>query len=298
VIGAPLNREALFICIAVPLLLTVALVVPPSRIGRYVAAAALLTAAAVDATASFRLSSIIIYDASVGARRKWDALNKAYNPDLQLHGLWRTTGAGTNNDNLITKQPELYNYSAMGNELHKAVRSCPRAEAMVIHGQRVWFAPTAPFAPPTQQTLETLRTQLNAGHAPSFVLHSRAAMLGRGTDPPLSPTSLPVAQAADVRLLRYDANQLLFDWLAPTDGWLFIGDRWTRGWTARVNDAPVEVDGANLVFRAIRVPAGSIRVDMTYRPHVRPLVAPSWVLLLLALVSAIWLPKTWRRWAA
>jgi hypothetical protein len=76
--------------------------------------------------------------------------------------------------------------------------------------------------------------------------------------------------------------------VAPREGWLFVGDRWARSWQAQVNGAPVELDGANLVFRALRVPAGPLHVEMRYRPRFLFLVWPSWLALLLALGVTLW----------
>jgi hypothetical protein len=292
VLLANVEPMAAFQCCAVPLLIVAAMALPPSRRGRGAAFALLGLAILVDGYCTFQISIPTIGDVAPWQLQKWAALDRAHVASLRLNGFNRAPGSGRDNYNLLTKQPELHDYSALFNWLHRESTTIPDAEAMVVGAHRVWFAATAPHTAASEKTLQELRTVLGRRHAPGFVLHTRAAMMAdadiveSGFDP--IDESLPVAERAEVQLRIYSATRLSFDWQAPSDGWLFVGDRWGRSWQARINGIPTELEGANLVFRAIHVPAGPVRVDMTYRPRFLWLLALSWPLFFVGIFSGLW----------
>jgi len=57
-----------------------------------------------------------------------------------------------------------------------------------------------------------------------------------------------------------------FDVETPADATLFVSEKWYPGWEAEIDGAPVTIERANVAFRSVRVPAGSHRVTMRYRP--------------------------------
>jgi hypothetical protein len=52
---------------------------------------------------------------------------------------------------------------------------------------------------------------------------------------------------------------------APAGGFLRVGARWDRGWSATVNGRPAEVFRADGVFRGVVVPPGRHTVTFSYR---------------------------------
>lgn len=71
----------------------------------------------------------------------------------------------------------------------------------------------------------------------------------------------------DVRLVQERADRLLLDVDLPAAGWLVVNDLWARGWRGVVDGRPAAVERANLLFRALSVPAGRHAVQLAYRPR-------------------------------
>jgi hypothetical protein len=74
------------------------------------------------------------------------------------------------------------------------------------------------------------------------------------------PADVPVA------VVRDDAAHLVLRVDSPRPGFLVLADQDYPGWRATVNGDPAPIVRANLVFRAVEVPAGSSIVDMRYLP--------------------------------
>ncbi len=68
-----------------------------------------------------------------------------------------------------------------------------------------------------------------------------------------------VVQGKDPSVLVVRAN-------AERDAWLLVTDSWWPGWKATVDGKPVEIEKADVLFRAVRVPAGPHEVRFAYEP--------------------------------
>jgi hypothetical protein len=91
------------------------------------------------------------------------------------------------------------------------------------------------------------------------------------------------AQPVAPRLLEQSLHGLVFEIDAPADGLFVVLEGYGSGWRATVDAQPAVVHRANLVFRAVEVPAGTHRVTLSYEPAgVRPLFW-LWALGMLAL---------------
>jgi uncharacterized membrane protein YfhO len=70
------------------------------------------------------------------------------------------------------------------------------------------------------------------------------------------------------------------------EGYLVLSDAYDDGWLARIDGAPALVYRADYVLRALSLPAGSHRVEFTYRP--RGFEIGLWLTLGSAAVLALW----------
>ena len=103
--------------------------------------------------------------------------------------------------------------------------------------------------------------------------------------PPAIPPATVDAPPGAARFTRYTATEIALQVNSNAPAWLLLTDAWYPGWVASVNDAPVTVERANLMFRALPLPAGDSEVTLRYRP--------SWLpgaLLVGLLAWGLWLP--------
>lgn len=75
-----------------------------------------------------------------------------------------------------------------------------------------------------------------------------------------------INEGASARITAYAAERVELEVHAPAASYLILSDAYYPGWTAEVDDQPVPVYRANVLFRAVRVPAGASRVTFSFRP--------------------------------
>lgn len=84
-------------------------------------------------------------------------------------------------------------------------------------------------------------------------------------------SSRPPAKAASgegrVTIVEEAPERIEFSVEAPASGYLVLVDAHAPGWSATVDGAPAEIQRADGLFRAVRVPAGRHDVVMSYRPR-------------------------------
>ncbi|MCY4463905.1 MAG: YfhO family protein [Chloroflexi bacterium] len=80
---------------------------------------------------------------------------------------------------------------------------------------------------------------------------------------------LPAAnmQGAQVEVTAYAANRVTLQVHAPAPAYLVLADAWYPGWTAAVNGEATPIYRANIMFRAVAVPAGESLVVFQFEPQ-------------------------------
>jgi uncharacterized membrane protein YfhO len=79
----------------------------------------------------------------------------------------------------------------------------------------------------------------------------------------------------------------VIDVAAPRDGYLVLTDAYYPGWIATVDGQSAEIERANIMFRAVRIPAGQHRMEMRYQPQSLALG------LLISIGTAVFLVGVW-----
>jgi hypothetical protein len=74
-------------------------------------------------------------------------------------------------------------------------------------------------------------------------------------------------QAGAVKMLRYEAQEVLCETSAEEAGYLVLLDSYYPGWICSVDGRQVPIMRANYCFRGVEVPAGKHSVEFRYRPQ-------------------------------
>ena len=143
-------------------------------------------------------------------------------------------------------------------------------------GRRAFLAWGAQVVPDDEAGDEAAMQMLRDG-APLVVHGEDAALRAAGLD-----------GSGSVEILAYSDTGATLAVKASSEALLVLADAWHPGWRAMVNDEPAQVLRANLVFRALPVPAGESRVSFEFAPQLwRPALyigAALWLILIPLLV--------------
>lgn len=126
-----------------------------------------------------------------------------------------------------------------------------------------------------RQAFETLRRLLGASSpaaAPEWA--RRSVIEGIGHDEALLAHAEPdpFRNFESVRrLAEPDPETIVLEANLDRPGYVLVADTFYPGWTAAVDDAPTAIHPANLLFRAVAVPAGKHIIVMKYRSSWLPI---------------------------
>ncbi len=100
------------------------------------------------------------------------------------------------------------------------------------------------------------------------------------------------AFAAECRIVELTADRVRLDADLSEPGFVILLDGHAPGWVASVDGRDAEVAVANLLFRAVSVPAGRHRIEFAYRPPAAvagaAVSALAWLLAVAVALRAFW----------
>jgi hypothetical protein len=80
------------------------------------------------------------------------------------------------------------------------------------------------------------------------------------------PTTEPPGGPSHAEIVAYAANRVTIETTAPDGGFLVLTDQYYPGWRAFVDGSPLPIYRTDYLFRGVRIPPGTHRVEFTYRP--------------------------------
>ena len=102
--------------------------------------------------------------------------------------------------------------------------------------------------------------------------------------------ALDESTGGQAEIIRYDETLVRLRTESDAPGYLVLKDAFYPGWQATVNDAPAPIYRANLLFRAIPVPAGESAVVLRFEPTLwRAALYIGIALWIIAVLTLIWL---------
>jgi hypothetical protein len=296
------DRQVILVWIGSALLSGVFLILP--RMRKKALPIFLCLIAIADGSYTIRISQPLISDSGFFGPL-WARTDANRQTDLTLPALQRQLippswlGAALNNGNVPLKIATLYNDATMANHFQMDFANHSVLNDMSLGSNRIWFADKVGIVTPSDLTYTAFVKRTQALGAPIIIVHLRSDMAKMGSGGATEDaknieaiSSLPAAKQIPADLMAYEPNQLELRVNCPANGWLLVTDRWSRGWQATVNRAPVQVYGGDFIFRAIPVRAGENEIDFTYRPAGWPtLLILSWSTLLIIFAASFVVPK-------
>ncbi len=94
----------------------------------------------------------------------------------------------------------------------------------------------------------------------------RRTLLLEGPQPSQTTPVGAVAPATRARILSYRNTQVSVEATSERAGWLVLHDTWHPQWRVEVDGKPAELLRANVIFRAVAIPAGKHVVTFTFKP--------------------------------
>lgn len=85
-------------------------------------------------------------------------------------------------------------------------------------------------------------------------------------EPPLAVPEGPALVKANLRLSRYENTQVEIEVTTAAAGFVVLNDTWHPWWRAEVDGVETEILKANVLFRAVQVPAGTHKVRFSFNP--------------------------------
>lgn len=203
-----------------------------------------------------------------------------YNP-IRLDNYAKATGAGdliaTPQDRKFTKLFTGYN-SQLAKMLGLRWVAVPAsdtngaAEKLTTGLRRMMSLPDATI-------FEVTGTQPRAWVSPSAVYGDFETIMATGQWPPTnygvwiddktlprSDPALPSVRRGAAKILSYRNTKVRIETETTQAGWLILNDIWHPWWRATVNGKTVPIERANILFRAVRIPAGKAVVRFTFEP--------------------------------
>jgi hypothetical protein len=138
----------------------------------------------------------------------------------------------------------------------------------------------------TEEGLDLMR-------APDFD-PAAAVVLSSGDAAMMEPVPLPRTPASEssAKITFYGSERVVVEVDSAAEGYLVLTDAFYPGWQATLNGAPAEILRADVMFRAVHIPAGHSEAVFEYRPAWLPgalvVGAVGWVIVAVVVMVGAW----------
>ncbi|HEY5973645.1 MAG TPA: YfhO family protein, partial [Geobacteraceae bacterium] len=166
----------------------------------------------------------------------------------------------------------------------------PDGSEVVLENRSVlpkgWLVPSVLVASQPQQALALLQR-------PDFDPRQLALVEEPPTLPLAQPGELNGVQAGEAKVTRYEGGTLSLAVQSRVNALLVVGEKYYRGWQARVDGKPVPIHRVDYILRGVYLPPGSHQVDFVFDPL--PFKVGKYLTLASFAVFGVMLVRQWRR---
>jgi hypothetical protein len=151
------------------------------------------------------------------------------------------------------------------------------------------------FAVHRVQMADTNETALALLQDPAFD-PAVSVVLAAETSPPELLSDARAPGGDRVSIVRYEAERVMVEADLSHEGYLVLSDTYYPGWRVKVNGVEGHIHQANLLFRAVYLPAGRHTVEFQFQPtSVRVGACVSALLIFAGALGLVALNRRWRR---
>lgn len=75
-----------------------------------------------------------------------------------------------------------------------------------------------------------------------------------------------VSGKGNIKIISYTPNKVILNTETSTDELLVLADQYEEGWQVKIDGIDTKISRANLIFRAVKVPAGTHEIKFSYWP--------------------------------
>ena len=144
----------------------------------------------------------------------------------------------------------------------------PHAMELILAGPKAWIYRLPPGLPRVRVVSKVIVADATATTADGRLVHSpevSEVVIDRST-PPRRTDYGANNQGGTARITQWSPSRVDVKVDAPVASMLVLNDSWYPGWVAEVDGKPVPILRADVLFRAVEVPAGTHKVEFSYRP--------------------------------
>jgi len=139
-------------------------------------------------------------------------------------------------------------------DFERVLSSAIKVYRVPSRGARAYLAPKVSILPDNLQGREEALRLISEGDRD--VIHGDADL-----------DALALDQPGQVTIVEYDDTRAVLQVESSAPAYLILRDAFYPGWTARVNGESTPILRANVIFRALQVPAGQSRVVFAFEPQ-------------------------------
>lgn len=136
----------------------------------------------------------------------------------------------------------------------RALSSAIKVYRVAPKRSRAYLAAQTVILPDSEELREEALRLLESGDLD--LIHGGAGLEARAID-----------QASQVSIVEYEDTRIRLAVDAPAPAYLILRDAFYPGWTAQVNGETKPIQRANVIFRAVAVPAGQSQVVFAFEPR-------------------------------